>query len=415
MRQLLLLFILLAGCSFQSECGIVLRFDCGAQAVVAETPDKTSGLEGLYVLRNASGVTVSIDVADAGWYVWNDSGGAYARPAEVMRDAASSAIRLTGGDTGIAVEISSRRYYFWITDYKTHELRIEGVRIDADCEQTVLFIDGNAEPIYYFGSSGRRCILDRGLKLSYRNQNVADRFSYYDEKMAVQPSGGRVILPQPALCATTFTLRGDRFEQMWGKSQQAEAMLENPVAVAVSDDAEDIDGEKDAPYELSLQGFSSEGVAHEEWQIASDADFTDVTHRITGADLDFTFRRSGVYYIRFSGLSANGECEAFSETKEIVIKESLLECPNTLVIKDGATNVWRPQTKSIESYRCQIFDRYGVLIFSSDNPENGWDGKKKGKYVATGVYYYVIEAMGADGCDYRLAGHINVLKERIYR
>ena len=40
----------------------------------------------------------------------------------------------------------------------------------------------------------------------------------------------------------------------------------------------------------------------------------------------------------------------------------------------------------------------------------GWDGKYKGKYVKPGVYYYVIEAKGADGKEYKKKGDINILR-----
>ena len=43
------------------------------------------------------------------------------------------------------------------------------------------------------------------------------------------------------------------------------------------------------------------------------------------------------------------------------------------------------------------------------NPALGWDGKKGGKLVPAGVYYYVIKARGADGRDYNLSGDINII------
>ena len=56
------------------------------------------------------------------------------------------------------------------------------------------------------------------------------------------------------------------------------------------------------------------------------------------------------------------------------------------------------------------FDRYGNKMIEFDDPSKGWDGKYKGKYVKPGVYYYVIEAKGADGKEYKKKGDINILR-----
>ena len=39
----------------------------------------------------------------------------------------------------------------------------------------------------------------------------------------------------------------------------------------------------------------------------------------------------------------------------------------------------------------QIFNRYGQLIYRTDNPDIAWDGKTEvtKKAVPTGVYYYI--------------------------
>ena len=43
------------------------------------------------------------------------------------------------------------------------------------------------------------------------------------------------------------------------------------------------------------------------------------------------------------------------------------------------------------------------------DPSQGWDGRYGGKLVKSGVFFYVIQAEGADGKKYKLSGDINVL------
>ena len=68
--------------------------------------------------------------------------------------------------------------------------------------------------------------------------------------------------------------------------------------------------------------------------------------------------------------------------------------------------------RSLVSYSCHIFNRLGKQLFSSTDPAQGWDGKIGGKYVPAGVYYYVIEALGADGVRYKRSGDINIINSR---
>ena len=76
---------------------------------------------------------------------------------------------------------------------------------------------------------------------------------------------------------------------------------------------------------------------------------------------------------------------------------------------EGINDEWKISYRSIISFKCWIFNRYGVEMCHFEDPEAGWDGRYGGKLVKPGVYYYVIEAEGADGKKYKLSGDINIL------
>lgn len=75
-------------------------------------------------------------------------------------------------------------------------------------------------------------------------------------------------------------------------------------------------------------------------------------------------------------------------------------------------DTWKVGYRSLVEFKCWIFDRNGHQLFYFDRPELGWDGKHHGKTVSPGVYYYVIEAKGADGKKYKKGGDINILRYR---
>ena len=43
---------------------------------------------------------------------------------------------------------------------------------------------------------------------------------------------------------------------------------------------------------------------------------------------------------------------------------------------------------AISKYQFRIFNRWGQLIFETDNPQNGWDGTQDGEYAPMGTYIY---------------------------
>ena len=73
---------------------------------------------------------------------------------------------------------------------------------------------------------------------------------------------------------------------------------------------------------------------------------------------------------------------------------------------------FRVAYKSLVSFKAWIFNRWGTQIYHWTDPAQGWDGKKGGKYVQPGVYFYVIEAEGSDGIKYKRQGDINILRPK---
>jgi len=67
---------------------------------------------------------------------------------------------------------------------------------------------------------------------------------------------------------------------------------------------------------------------------------------------------------------------------------------------DGKNDVFKPAPyKFVHHVDMKIFNRWGNLIFSTNNPDILWDGTIDGKKVPDGVYYYV-----CDVYEYRLSG-----------
>lgn len=168
-----------------------------------------------------------------------------------------------------------------------------------------------------------------------------------------------------------------------------------------------------APANITFTAYVTEGVLHHEWQLTTDPNFEDIEYRFNQQSIDYTFTQEGTFYMRYIGSNYDGSCEVVGETYTIKIGASELKCPNAFTPDgDGINDEWKVSYRSLLSFKCWIFDRYGNQIFYFDDPSQGWDGTRGGKLVGPGVYYYVIQAEGADGERYKKSGDINILRHR---
>lgn len=89
-----------------------------------------------------------------------------------------------------------------------------------------------------------------------------------------------------------------------------------------------------------------------------------------------------------------------------------IQAPNAFAPR-GLNNEFKPLVTFAEAYRSytlQIFDRYGGLVFTSDEVETGWNGKKNGTLMPAGVYIYRIELVQADGRISRKEGTVVLIQ-----
>lgn len=83
--------------------------------------------------------------------------------------------------------------------------------------------------------------------------------------------------------------------------------------------------------------------------------------------------------------------------------------PNT---DNALTNeVWKVSATCTQTFKCQIFNRWGSLIYEFDDLNGEWNGKTtKGEDVSDGVYFYKVELGYFDGRSEIFQGHITVIR-----
>ena len=100
------------------------------------------------------------------------------------------------------------------------------------------------------------------------------------------------------------------------------------------------------------------------------------------------------------------------EVSTFTITVSRLAVPNVFTPDgNGFNDEFRVLYRSLESFQCKVYNRWGKLVYEWSDPAKGWDGYINGRPAAEGAYYYVIRAKGTDGVIYKKSGDINLLRQ----
>lgn len=409
-----------------------ISFSGTSHKVISIKPENSTGLNHIYVLNNFNEVQMVYTATTSSpvtWYKYSNLGGGYAEVVSgVVQNGKNFSINLTGtNDMGYIIEEGTNRYYCWIVDYSKHKLQLSSLSIapNQDCDMTELNFSGSANRITYYSINGQSKDLDREILLSYNSLNYNEVSESYEQILVEKtfPYIGATILTESPLCDTEFTLSGDKFLKQWGEEQSINSVSYNTPKVeaktfAVQTERE-IDNEQkeetalggSAPCEIEFKAICSDAAIYKEWQMSDNSDFENINLRINEPITTYTFNEYGTTFVRFIASNATGSCDYISDTYEVFVGESRLECPNAFSpnATEGINDEWKVSYKSIISFDCQIFNRWGVKVAEFNDPSLGWDGKYNGKFVPAGVYYYVIIAEGADGKKYKLNGDINIV------
>jgi gliding motility-associated-like protein len=101
--------------------------------------------------------------------------------------------------------------------------------------------------------------------------------------------------------------------------------------------------------------------------------------------------------------------------KEIVVNTNEnIFIPNSFTPNgDGKNDVFYPVQRGIQSkdFEFFVFNRWGQLIYQSNDPSQGWDGLQKGKEIKTGVYVWKLSYSSLESQEtVQKLGHVTVLK-----
>ncbi len=103
------------------------------------------------------------------------------------------------------------------------------------------------------------------------------------------------------------------------------------------------------------------------------------------------YDNSGDYNVIQIVSGSNGCPDTFSVVLT-VYEDYVFYLPNAFTPnKDSKNEIYKPEVSGVYEYSFLIFDRWGELIFQTQNTEEGWDGTYKGNKCQQDAYVYLIK------------------------
>ncbi|MEO6166362.1 MAG: gliding motility-associated C-terminal domain-containing protein, partial [Chitinophagales bacterium] len=97
----------------------------------------------------------------------------------------------------------------------------------------------------------------------------------------------------------------------------------------------------------------------------------------------------------------------------VVIEESpnILAIPNVFTPNgDGLNDFFQPNLLNVNALEMRIFNRWGKMVYQSNDPESGWDGKANSTDAELGIYVYSMKASFLDGSVIDQSGSVILLR-----
>ncbi|MBU3713767.1 MAG: PKD domain-containing protein [Ferruginibacter sp.] len=147
----------------------------------------------------------------------------------------------------------------------------------------------------------------------------------------------------------------------------------------------------------------STGAVKYEW------DFGDGTSS-SATDPSHQYTATGTFSVRLVAINQFNCTDTFRLTVQTLVSP-LLDIPNAFTPgKFGPNSTINIKAFGISRLEWRIYNRWGQLVFQTNDLKIGWDGKFKGKDQPMDVYTYTLEAEFTDGKKVNKTGDISLLR-----
>jgi len=330
--------------------------------------------------------------------------------------------------TGYLLDVDSTFITIWVMDYKKYfpvftSLTPEN-NPEMQCSSLKLNLLADVPLMQYKSLEGKLHTMERIFDFTY-NSKEWNNGSWNDKTFdyPISLPNTDIYISSAPLTDTKFTIEGDQFanELMIKPLPIIESSIYSAVAINChlqststvrSNDNEanrptnPIPATVSAPFEVFFQSNANMPLTSIiDWEFYKN---NSILFTRTDKDQRYTFEESGLYKVKLT--VSNKYCSC-TDSINVKVTTSDLQVPYVFTPNgDGMNDEFRIAYKSIISFQCWVFNRWGQKVYSWTDPSKGWDGTFNGVPATAGAYFYIIEAKGTEGENLNKKGNINLLR-----
>ena len=403
---------------------------CGQFTSSTGIPPYTN-LPGIDYVFIFNGITSLSEISYTGpgttinWYKFSDSASSLSNQKSFSPEDGTGYTVIV--DDGIPIHI-------WVIDYKNYLPVFRSFEPEnnpqSHCKNVNLLIDATIPVLSYKTFEGVEHDLPRQFNIKYQTLSWGGDLKWDIVDAPIQSlvlPASQITVPAP-YTNTVFKLYGDQYATDLGLTPDTvssslyitNAVISHLTTNVTSRDQEPTSKNNEADYPQTnklpinfsapidvqfLSNANEPATQYYSWNIYKDNNFI-----INRKDKDerYTFTEAGTYNVKLT--VSNSIC-SFSDSITVIVSESEIYVPNVFTPNgDQINDEFRVAYKSLISFQCWVYNRWGRQVYYWTDPTKGWDGTINGKKATVGAYFYVINAVGSDKKVYKLKGDINLLR-----
>lgn len=131
-----------------------------------------------------------------------------------------------------------------------------------------------------------------------------------------------------------------------------------------------------------------------------------------GNPVTISWVQEGTYQVRLDFVSDAGCVDSTFYTVNVIpCQETYMYVPNSFTPNDdGINDYFYPKGVNYNSLKMYIYNRWGEMLYETDNISNGWNGTYKGDLCKEDMYIYVIRWLTIENKQKQIIGHVILLK-----
>ncbi len=332
----------------------------------------------------------------------------------------------------VGSNLSPSTSYIWIIDYSKYLPVFQSININEGldkCTKLTINANVNAAALEYYTPSGVHSTLVRKYTLSYTTMSWIDSnksFAPKDTAVTNIETPSLILLNEPPLQDTDFTLTGDKFAEHFGVGKSIATPVYKAIKV-VGHGTEKSDYQKESnemkntesgPKYNTYTGYANEPVTGLYiWKIfyqPPNSSTMQSVARYTDKTIAYNFDKEGDYKVQLEVIDRSGVCNDTSTVFIVKIGKTEIAVPKAFSpgSSPGKNDEFKISYTSIVNFKCTIFNRWGTKLYEWNDPAKGWDGRVNGRLVPTGAYFYIIEYKTTTGKNKVEKGAVNILRAK---